>query len=1100
MAKVVKTVAAVVGVAALVIATGGAAAFGIGIAAAASSVNVLGLSASTLFLASAGLSAAASLLAKRPKAPGTSDNAEDRLKVSIDPRTPRKFGLGRTALATDIRDQELNGNQEYLDRFIVVASHAVEAIEEIWFDEKLAWNSGTGILAEYAGYLTVAIRTEGSGANAINIGPRMGSARRYTGLAYVYLRYKLTGNSKKTTSPFQQAVPSRVTIVGKAAKVYDPRLDSTVPGGSGPQRANDQSTWAWNDSASRNPALQLLWYLLGWRINGKLAVGKGIPPARINLESFITAANLCDEPVTLAAGGTEPRYRSDGLFSEGDATATVIDQLKASMNADLDDVDGRLRLLVLHNDLATPIADFSEDDVLGEFTWDQTLPLDEQFNVVRGTYIDPSARSLYQAIDYPEVRIESPDGIDRIETVDLQTVQSANQAQRLAKQRVARMLYSGTFTATFGHRAWKVQRGDVVRLSFAPLGFTNKLFRVIDTAVQVDGQVPMTLKVEHPDIYLWDAEEAPAIAPVESTTYDPAKDPIYTFIADNSSLTGLLTNETHTLPATAAGAITSYAGASGEFLLFSGAEDVSALFSLSTAPGGNPQGLTVAYVDQSYSVTAGFDAAEPNAYLTIRATGSGAFAGVTVDKVFSLTKSLAGSDGVSPPLIVVTSTHQTFRYDAGNVPLAQTTTIKAARQNTAGATEWRLYKADGALVLDWRTAASMVSAGAADSSPDNDTLVLNQARFNAILNGNSTTGVIYETRIATSVAVQDRIGITKVQDGANGAPGADGVDGIDGADGKLVEFVWRRAPSIPATPTGNGIPAGWSDDPPTGTDPLWMSKAKQELDGTLVAGESWSTPVRHDGPPGADGANGAPGAPGASGSNGTDGFTIAPASAAFSIACASDGTPKLGEFNKVITFVLRQGSGPDLAGDAATSFSAPTIVGCTAALSGTRGQTLTISAISADSAYVDVVASRSGTPVATVRVTLTKAKDGVSPSPQYAAVQITDGITLHPDKIVLTAGQSITAEARYRTFGDTVAGTGNSLQVQIRPAGGAWSVMTNGSNTQNNGPGDPVTLGVSAATFTNVSGVTQSYELRTVISNLGGGTERPELSFLRPYA
>lgn len=93
----------------------------------------------------------------------------------------------------------------------------------------------------------------------------------------------------------------------------------------------------------------------------------------------------------------------------------------------------------------------------------------------------------------------------------------------------------------------------------------------------------------------------------------------------------------------------------------------------------------------------------------------------------------------------------------------------------------------------------------------------------------------------------------------NGAAGLNGNDGIDGDDGKLIEFVWKRAASLPATPTGNGIPAGWSDDPPSGSDPLWMSKAKQELTGVLVSGESWSTPIRHDGPAGANGADGSNG-------------------------------------------------------------------------------------------------------------------------------------------------------------------------------------------------------------------------------------------------
>ena len=88
----------------------------------------------------------------------------------------------------------------------------------------------------------------------------------------------------------------------------------------------------------------------------------------------------------------------------------------------------------------------------------------------------------------------------------------------------------------------------------------------------------------------------------------------------------------------------------------------------------------------------------------------------------------------------------------------------------------------------------------------------------------------------------------------DGTPGTNGIDGVDGEDGKLVRFVWKRAATQPAAPTGNGVPSGWSDDPPGGTEPLWMSKSKQELDGTLIG--AWSTPIRHDGPAGAAGAPG----------------------------------------------------------------------------------------------------------------------------------------------------------------------------------------------------------------------------------------------------
>ncbi len=524
MAKVLKIVGAVVAIAGLAIVTGGAAA---GLAfGTLLSTSVAGISAGALLAAGTVISAAGSLLAPRPKAPDVSTNNADRLTASIDLRAARKIIFGTTAMATDIRDQEFTDSQGFLHRWVVVASHKVNAISQIWFDDKLAWSASGGVTSDFAGYLTVTPVLEGSAANAINISARMGSSRRYTGCAYVYFRYKLTGNTKKTASPFAQSIPSRITIKGNGAPTYDVRLDSTR-GGSGAHRADDQTTWTWSSDGSRNPALCLLWYMLGWRIQNpvtgvwKLAVGKGIPPARIDFDSFITAANLCDEPVGRSAGGTEPRYRCDGIFGENDDPVLVLDSLKACMNAVLDDVDGKIRLTVLHNDLGSPIGNLTTHDVLGEFRWDQTPPLSDTFNIIRGGYTDASEASLFQLVDGPDQSFPSPDGIDRIETINLPLVQSSNQRARLLKQRLQRMLYSGTFSAEFQATAWKFQKGDVIRLTFTPLGFDAKLFRIADMAIRVDGVVPMVLREEHPDIYQWDDDEPAAVVGAEPTRYDP---------------------------------------------------------------------------------------------------------------------------------------------------------------------------------------------------------------------------------------------------------------------------------------------------------------------------------------------------------------------------------------------------------------------------------------------------------------------------------------------------------------------------------------------------------------------------------------------------
>lgn len=136
------------------------------------------------------------------------------------------------------------------------------------------------------------------------------------------------------------------------------------------------------------------------------------------------------------------------------------------------------------------------------------------------------------------------------------------------------------------------------------------------------------------------------------------------------AITGFLTNEAIQLFSYANGGVASYAPATGSFRVFSGNTDVSGSFSLSTVS--NPQALTVSYTGQTYSVTAGFDVNEDTATLTIRATGSGAYAGVTLDKVLSLSKAKGGYEIVSAlpttnlfegRIVFLTSDDKLYRYN-----------------------------------------------------------------------------------------------------------------------------------------------------------------------------------------------------------------------------------------------------------------------------------------------------------------------------------------------------------------------------------------------------------------------------------------------------
>ena len=529
MGKVLKTISMVAAIGALIVATGGLALFG-----TTAGITLFGVSAATMTLVSLGAGIAATLLTPKPKIPSSQLS---RLNAGLDPSTPRKAVFGTTAMPLDIRYHESSGtNQEYVDYIVAVAAHKVTSIDEIWFEEKQAWTLAGGVTGTYSGYLTVAVRTEGTSVNtiAINGGSKWGSSRRLTGCAYVYFRIKRTGNTKAAESPLSNGLPSRITIIGNGALLYDPRKDSTVAGGSGTHRATDQTTWGAYTAAddTDNPALQLLWWLLGWKINSKLSVGCGVPYTRIDMASFITAANLCDENVTLAIGGTQKRYRTSGTASDADSRMEIIDAFLMSMNGTIRDNGGKLKLTVMKNDLADYTLQLDESSMLGDFDWQQTGSLTENYNVARGRYVDPSTNSLYQLIDYPEVGFSSPDGVERVLSVDLPYVEDGRRAQRIANQVLQRNQYRGVFSTVFNAKALGCQVGDVIQLSLGALGFVNKPFRVISQEIRFDGQVPMALIEENAAIYAWDANDSAPITPTAPTIYNPLNSPLILGIAD----------------------------------------------------------------------------------------------------------------------------------------------------------------------------------------------------------------------------------------------------------------------------------------------------------------------------------------------------------------------------------------------------------------------------------------------------------------------------------------------------------------------------------------------------------------------------------------
>jgi hypothetical protein len=110
-----------------------------------------------------------------------------------------------------------------------------------------------------------------------SVGSQWTTAHKLNGITYIAASYEYD------TKAMFRSVP-QLTVVVKGKKVYDPRLDSTVTGGSGSQRLATPSTYAWNDNAAC--------CFLNYLTNDEY--GKGLTASDLDLESFRVAAALTD--------------------------------------------------------------------------------------------------------------------------------------------------------------------------------------------------------------------------------------------------------------------------------------------------------------------------------------------------------------------------------------------------------------------------------------------------------------------------------------------------------------------------------------------------------------------------------------------------------------------------------------------------------------------------------------------------------------------------------------------------------------------------------------------------------------------------------------
>ena len=405
------------------------------------------------FALGAGLSMVSRALAPKPNL-----GAQMRgiTQTSREPAGSRKIVYGKMRVGGQVVFISNSGDDnKYLHMAIAFASHEIQSYDEIWFNDKKVWTSSGGFQDDWGTYVTIDRKTGTDGQAAstdlVNANVLWTSNHKLSGIAYVAFRLEWD------TDKFPQGVPN-ITAVIRGKKVYDPR----------------SNVYAYSD----NPALCLRDYM----IDQKYGLGEVV--ANIDSTSLNAAANLCEEQVTLDAGGTQDRYRCNGVIETGNQIRANIEQLLASMGGMLTYSGGKY--FIDGAEYKTPTLTFTEADVISDIQTQTKQSRRGIYNGVKGIFV--SEEKNYKVLDYPpqiSSTYATEDGDPIYLDMALPFVTNNTQAQRLAKIALLKSRQQVVINMTVNLKGLQVKIGDTINVTNDRLNYSSKVFQVIDYSLAI---------------------------------------------------------------------------------------------------------------------------------------------------------------------------------------------------------------------------------------------------------------------------------------------------------------------------------------------------------------------------------------------------------------------------------------------------------------------------------------------------------------------------------------------------------------------------------------------------------------------------------------
>lgn len=293
---------------------------------------------------------------------------------------------------------------------------------------------------------------------------------------------------QKNDTVFPNGLPNIKALIKGNNKIYDPRTGVT--------------------GYTNNWALCIRDYLTK-------PYGLNAPSGDINSAIAISAANISDETISLANGGSQKRYTMDGSFTVDKSPTAVMNEMLVSAFGAIAWTQGQYAILPAayyapdstFYGMNPNVQGLTESDLRGPIKVRPTPSMKDKFNTVKGTYV---STETWQVVDFPPVKNAgyiAQDGYEIVKDIQFGYITNAAQAQRIAKiiLEKGRQSINVDFPAKWS--AFPLAVGWTVPVTIANLGWNQKIFTVRDWNLATDGGVDLMLQEDAAGCYAWNSGE-----------------------------------------------------------------------------------------------------------------------------------------------------------------------------------------------------------------------------------------------------------------------------------------------------------------------------------------------------------------------------------------------------------------------------------------------------------------------------------------------------------------------------------------------------------------------------------------------------------------